>query len=95
MAEVIWSPSSLRDVDDIAEFISKDSPEQAAIFIERLIEKTDRLAEYPLSGRIIPEIGKENTREIIYGSYRIMYLIEDKEVWITGIIHGARDWRPE
>ena len=95
MAEVIWAPSALRDVDDIAEFISKDSPEQAALFIERLIEKTDRLASYPLSGRIIPEIGKQNTREIIYGSYRIMYLIERDEAWITGIIHGARDWRPE
>ena len=95
MAEVIWSPSALQDAEDIAEFISRDSPEHAALFIERLIEKTDRLAEYPLSGRIIPEIGRENTREIIYGTYRIMYLIETQEVWITGIIHGARDWQPE
>ena len=95
MAELIWSPSALRDVEDIAEFISRDSPEQAALFVERLIEKTDSLTEYPLSGRIIPEIGKENAREIIYGSYRIMYLIEGDAVWITGIIHGARDWRPE
>ncbi len=95
MAEVIWSPSALRDVEDIAEFISKDSPEQAALFLERLIERTDQLAEYPFSGRIIPEIRKEKAREIIYGSYRIMYLIESEEVWITGIIHGARDWRPE
>ena len=95
MAEVIWSPSALRDVEDIAEFISRDSPEQAALFVERLIEKTDPLMDCPLSGRVIPEIGKEKTREIIYGSYRIMYLIEGEEVWITGIIHGARDWRPE
>ena len=95
MAKVIGSPSALRDVDDIAEFISKDSPEQAALFIERLIEQTDRLENYPLSGRVIPEIGRENAREIIYGSYRIMYLIEGEEIWITGIIHGARDWKLE
>lgn len=57
MAEVIWSPSALQDVEDIAEFISRDSSEHAALFVERLIEKTDRLAEYPFSGRIIPEIG--------------------------------------
>ena len=95
MAEVIWAPSALRDVEDIAKFISRDSPEQAALFIERLIEKTDPLTKYPFSGRIIPEIGRENTREIIYGSYRIMYFIESEEIWITGIIHGARDWRPE
>ena len=95
MAQVIWSPAALEDVDAIAEYISRDSPDQAALFVDRLIEKTDRLESFPLSGRVIPEIGNESCREIIYGSYRIMYRIEADQVWITGIVHGARDWRPK
>nr|CAP47754.1 putative integron gene cassette protein [uncultured bacterium] len=94
MGRVIWSPSSTDDANSIAEFIAKDSPHTAALFVERLFEKTDRLAEFPQSGRIIKEIGRETTREIIFGNYRIMYLIEDDDVWITAVVHGARDWTP-
>ncbi|MCX6348239.1 MAG: type II toxin-antitoxin system RelE/ParE family toxin [Candidatus Aureabacteria bacterium] len=95
MGEVIWSPSALKDVDFIAEYIARDSADQASLFVVRLLEATDRLQNLSLSGRIIPEIGHQACREIIYGSYRIMYRIADDEVWITGVVHGARDWHPK
>ncbi|NLD93420.1 MAG: type II toxin-antitoxin system RelE/ParE family toxin [Fibrobacter sp.] len=94
MAEIIWSPASLDDIDSIAEYIAKDSVYHASLFIDRLFDATGQLKENPQSGRIIPEIGKDNCREIIYGSYRIMYKIEKNKIWITGVIHGARNWRP-
>lgn len=95
MAKLIWSLPALQDVDGIAGYIWRDSPDNAALFIDRLIEQTTRLTENPFSGRIIPEIGTEHARELIYGSYRIMYAIHEDEVWITGVIHGARDWKPK
>lgn len=55
MAKVIWSPSSLDDIDSIAKYISKDSVYHASLFIDRLFEATNRLKQLPLSGRIIPE----------------------------------------
>jgi toxin ParE1/3/4 len=94
MGQVIWSPSSLEDIEQVAQFISRDSSDQAALFVGRLIEATDRLASVPLSGRVIPEIGLPDCREIIYGAYRIMYRLECGDVWITGVVHGARDWNP-
>ena len=66
MARVIWSPSALDDIDSIAEYIARDSRYQASLFIERLIESTVRLQEYPLSGRIIPEINNPSCREVIF-----------------------------
>jgi plasmid stabilization system protein ParE len=57
MAKVIWAPSALDDIDAIAEFISRDSVYNAALFIDRLFETTDRLKKLPLTGRVIPEIG--------------------------------------
>ena len=92
MAKIIWSPTAIEDIDSIADFIAKDSIYHAAVFVSRLIETTDQLQEFPYSGRIIPEINNERNREIIYKSYRIMYHIEEKEIWITGIVHGSRDW---
>jgi len=95
MAEVIWAPSALDDIESIAEYIGADSAEMASLFINRLIEATDRLQQFPLSGRLIPEINNPDCREVIYGAYRIMYRIEGDEVRITGVVHGARDWRQE
>lgn len=92
MDKIIWSPTALIDVDSIAEFIARDSVDNAALFVLRLIEATERLKEFPLSGRIIPEIKDPLCREIIYKNYRIMYYIHEKKVWITGVIHGARNW---
>ncbi len=61
----------------------------ASLFVHRLIEATDRLQQFPLSGRVIPEINAPDCREVIYGAYRIMYRVEGEEVWITGVVHGA------
>ena len=94
MAEIVWSPSALTDLDSIAEHIARDSVGQASLFIERIIRATDRLEIFPHSGRVIPELRQEDRQEIIYGSYRIMYRVVGDEVRITGIVHGARDWRP-
>jgi toxin ParE1/3/4 len=94
MGQVIWSPSSLEDIERIAQYIARDSPDQAALFVNRLIEAADRLPSFPRWGRVIPEIGNADCREINYGAYRIMYRVEGEDVWITGIVHGARDWKP-
>ncbi|MFH1778262.1 MAG: type II toxin-antitoxin system RelE/ParE family toxin [Candidatus Omnitrophota bacterium] len=52
---------------------------------------TEHLINFPLSGHMIPEIENKLCREVIYGYYRIMYKIVRKDVWITGIVHGARN----
>ncbi len=95
MAEVIWSPSALDDVDYIAEYIARDSVDRAALFAIRIIGAADQLHDFPHSGRVIPEINDPDCRELFYGVYRIMYRIVDSEVWITGVVHGARDWKPD
>ncbi|MCG3180855.1 MAG: Toxin RelE4 [Phycisphaerae bacterium] len=92
MAEVIWSPAALEDVQAIADYISRDSPHHAALFVTRLVEAAEELADFPQVGRVIPEIGEPTAREIILRPYRIMYRIEGEKVLLTGIIHGARDW---
>ena len=96
MGKVIWSPTAHKDIDLIAEYIARDSVERAALFVPNLIEQTDKLKTYPMAGRKIPEMNETSKRDIIYGSYRIMYqIMKNGEVWITGVVHGARDWQPK
>jgi plasmid stabilization system protein ParE len=71
-------------------FIARDSPQLAAAFAARVLRATDRLASYPGSGRTVPELGIENIREIIVGSYRVIYRIRQDEVHLLTLHHGAR-----
>src|SRR3972149_7918625 len=75
MHKIIWAPSALDDIELIAQFIERDSPDQASLFVSRVIEMTDQLERFPLSGRVIPEMSNANCRELIYGAYRIMYRV--------------------
>ncbi len=63
MVKVIWAPSALNDIESIAEFIARDSIDQANLFVERLFEATDRLQDYQLSGRIIAKPQKTQRRK--------------------------------
>lgn len=96
MGKVIWSPSAYKNIDLIAEYIVIDYIDRAALFVTKLIESVDILKVHPKIGRKIPDMNDETKRELIYGSYRIMYRIVSKnEIRVTGIVHSARNWEPE
>lgn len=90
MAQVTWSPSSLADLEGIAEFIARDSPHYANLFIQAAVSHVEKLAEFPRSGRRVPEYGKEELREFLYESYRIVYRIRGSGVEVAAVVHGAR-----
>jgi plasmid stabilization system protein ParE len=56
-----------------------------------VVESPRRLTKFPYCGRIVPEFGEENIRELIYGSYRIIYLVREEICYVVAIIHGSRD----
>ena len=90
MAQVRWTPQALDDLDAICLFIARDAPQIAAVFADRAFRATDRLADYPRSGRIVTELDVEHIREIILGSYRLIYRIREDQVQVVTVHHGAR-----
>ena len=91
MAKLNWTPQSKADLLAIAEFIAKDSKKYARIQISRLRERARQLKSYPNSGRVVPEYGEENLRELILGNYRIIYRIVDPDrIDIITVHHSAR-----
>ena len=91
MAEVIWSDSAIQDLNDIGEYISKDSEKYAEITVSQLFSSTDILEDHPKAGKIVPEFEIESIRELIRGNYRIVYqLSEDHQIQILAVHHSAR-----
>jgi plasmid stabilization system protein ParE len=45
---------------------------------------------FPQSGRLVPEIGQADIREILVQDIRIIYKVGDDVVLILAVRHGAR-----
>ena len=52
---IIWSPNSLKQLENIGDYIAIDSPGNARMFIDKLIVSVERLKQFPLSGSNVPE----------------------------------------
>lgn len=90
MAEVRWTPQAADDLEAIFLFIARDAPQVAAAFADRVLRATDQLTHFAHLGRVVPELGIKNIREIIVGSYRVIYRIRDEHVHIVTVHQGAR-----
>jgi plasmid stabilization system protein ParE len=91
MVRLNWTLESSENLKNIYDFIAQDSKHYAKIHINRIKEKANLLTENPKIGRIVPEIYKENIREIIFGNYRIIYrIVIIDRIDILTIHHSAR-----
>ncbi|HNP18413.1 MAG TPA: type II toxin-antitoxin system RelE/ParE family toxin [Fulvivirga sp.] len=91
MAKVVWTDSAISDLNNIGDYISKDSIKYAEITIERLFNATDILEKYPDAGKITVEFENESIRELIRGSYRIVYRkMSQERIDILTVHNSAR-----
>ncbi len=87
---VVWSPEALNDVDDIASYIARDSVFYAAAVVQKILDTSRELSDFPQIGRMVPELSDEAIRERFVYSYRLIYQIHDEEILIVAIVHGKR-----
>ena len=91
MVKVVWTQRALYDLEDIGDYISKDSIKYARLTLEKLVDSASIIAINPLTGRIVPESNDKSIREIIKGNYRVIYQIRnDNSVFILTVFHTAR-----
>ena len=91
MAKIRWNQIALSDLDDIAEYIARDSEKYAARMVQRIFICTEQLKQLPFSGRKVPEMNHENIRELIEGNCIIIYeVMQNNDIEILTVFHGAR-----
>ena len=90
MVEIKWTNPAKNDLKDIIKYLSKDSSKYGNYFLLRILEKIEDLVEFPKIGRIVPEFGDTNLRELIFQKYRIIYKLYEDIIEIVRIIHGSR-----
>ena len=89
--KVHWTDTAEDHLDAIYAFIAKDSPEYALRMVDSLTRRSKQIADFPLSGRKVPEYEMEQIREVIEGPYRIIYYIKPDQIDVLAVIHGSQD----
>lgn len=88
---IIWTHEALEQLVEIEDFISKDSPERAAKFVDEIIEHAEAaLPDRPRIGRTVPEISNPNIRELVFKKYRIVYRVNENNMEILTVFEGHR-----
>lgn len=87
---LFWTPIALERVSDISNRIAQRDLETATAWVERLFEAVASLEDFPAMGRKVPELDRENFREIIHEKYRIIYKLERERIVILTVRHGRQ-----
>ncbi len=88
--KVYWTDRAVNDLHAIHDYIARTSPEYAQRMIDRLTRRSEQIGVFPYSGRTVPEFEIEPVREVLEGSYRIIYGIRADRVDVLAIIHSSR-----
>ncbi|MGH7567161.1 MAG: type II toxin-antitoxin system RelE/ParE family toxin [Gemmatimonadota bacterium] len=88
--KVHWTETALRHLSAIHDYVALDSLVYARDLVDQLTSRSKQIG----SGRMVPEYEADDVREVIEGSYRIIYRILTDRVDVVAVIHGARELPP-
>lgn len=71
-------------------YITHDSPVYAKRMVDRLTKRSEQIADFPMSGRMVPEYEADDIREMIEKPYRIIYRIKPDQIDVLAVIHHAQ-----
>jgi len=87
---VSFAESAVRDLEDVREwYASQLAPEVRDRLVREVVERVEQLAEFPDSGRVVPEFDTPWLRELVYSPFRIVYRVDQ------GRVRVVRVWRSE
>ena len=87
---ITFAVSSVKDFEEIrAWYADQHVPDVGERLLREVFSHVERLADFPESGRIVPEFDVAHLREIIHPPFRIVYRLDKTRVRIV------RVWRSE
>jgi plasmid stabilization system protein ParE len=87
---VRWTARAVTDLVAIGDYIARDKPAAARSWVERLRQRALRAVEMPHAGRVVPEIGRQDVREVFVRSYRVVYRLVADGIVVLTVFEGHR-----
>lgn len=96
MAKIVISTLAKADMQEIADYISREkhSPSAAARLISRFREEINSLCDFPESGAQLLPPGRDRCpyRFLVCGNYLIFYHTDRVTVMVDRVLYGRRDY---
>jgi len=92
---LVWSERAKRDLVEIGDFIARDDRNAAARWIARLMTTAARTAVTPGAGRRVPELARDEVRELLLRTYRIVYRVSRTKIEVLTVFEGHRLFPPD
>jgi addiction module RelE/StbE family toxin len=89
-----WTERAVADLRAIDDYIAADTPAAAERWIVRIIAKAEAAARFPMAGRVVPEKGRPDIREVFLRTYRIVYRVRDDGMVVLTVFEGHRLFPP-
>jgi len=90
MAKINWTKEAEGWLKIIFDYIAEDNKDSAAKLVSAIYRKAEILNDFPLIGYKLHDWPNRHIRVLLYGHYRIAYLIRDEEnIDILGVFHGS------
>jgi len=89
--ELRWTEEAADDLEQIAKYLIKQTPERAAGLVRSIYNAPTALLTFPHRGR---PGRKDGTREFVIPSlqYIVVYRISDDVIHLVRILHTAQKW---
>lgn len=92
MVKINWTNEAKYWLKYIYEYIALDNPKAAKKVVNGIYERVGLLKTFPEMGYQFEHFYEKNIRIVMYGHYRIAYLIKkDDIIDILAILHGKMD----
>jgi toxin ParE1/3/4 len=84
--KVVWSDDAVWALVALETRLAQRYPSnKAARIVEELVRRVDRLAEHPYLGRVVPEYGQWQLRELVDRWNRVLYRLRSDAVEVVTI----------
>jgi plasmid stabilization system protein ParE len=80
----------LSDLRAIGDYIAAESPIAALRWVRTLVAAVELAAFLPMAGRVVPEKGRDDIREVFKRSYRIVYRVRARSIEVLTVFEGHR-----
>ena len=87
---VHWTDHAKKQLAAIHDHIALDSERYAHRVVDRLTRRSQQISRFPTSGRMVPELDREDIREVIETPYRIVYRILADRIDVLTVFHAVQ-----
>jgi len=92
--KIIWTHVAEKDLINIIEYISVDSPQNALKILKKIKQKASNLYSLHERGRVVPELkgqGIFQYRELVIPPWRIIYRTSEREIFVLSVIDSRQN----